>query len=423
MIKTAADGSNGETLRLVIVSDLHYRVGGGGTGPLPAAAGGEETRDPIGAFIEYAGKGPSAADWKADYLLCPGDIPDQSSGEAFVRGWEKLKDLQEALSARHLIAATGNHEVVSRSNDSRHDQAGNVEATLDPLGYLQQRDDYPSSLWNGVDRKWVYWGRGYEFIEDGDMLLLLINSSHFHVTTRPNEYERGRISDTALDELRRDIQNKVATTPARGFLALMHHHPVNHEDLDVNLGRIDMMNGSRLLQVLSESGVGWLIIHGHKHHGRLILSQGDGCQSVVLAAGSAGAQLSGGHGIRTRLQAYMVEIDLPCQRGAPSLRGSLSAVSWIDNSWVSATDLKHGIPNGCGFSMPMIDVANVAHQIRKALQDFSDSYCSWSEIKEVVPDLRYLFPGQLKHLRNELVRIGVKVTWPEDRYFPEQLAP
>lgn len=417
------DLGTSRVLRLAIVSDLHYRDHGDGKECRPAASAQGVEYDPIAALIEHVKNSPGDAQWRADYLLCPGDIPDRADENAFRIGWERLRALMGALGARHLIAATGNHEVISRADDKLHGLAGNAELSLDPLGYLQSYEDYPSSVWNGLDRRWVYWGRGYEFIEDGNLLLLLINSSHFHPTTRENEFERGRIGDVGIRELRVEIARKIAETKAGAFVVLLHHHPISHESLDFSLGRIEMFNGSKLVEVLSESGVSWLIVHGHKHHGRLVMTQGDGCQSVVLAAGSSGAMLSGGQGMRTRLQAYLVEMDLADPKGSPRLQGRVHALSWIDNAWAPATDHSHGIPDGCGFAIPMVNAAEAARASGAYLSDNALEFLSWIELTKAVPQLANLMPGQLKYLRSELDRIGIKSTWPSGKYFPEDVAP
>ncbi|MGJ7902133.1 metallophosphoesterase family protein [Lysobacter sp. 1R34A] len=409
-------------VRLAVVSDLHYTQFPG-SHCRPAAATQGVEYDPISALIDYIkSKRGHPDEWAADYLLCPGDITDKASVAGFKEGWSKLILLKECLGAEHLLASTGNHEVDSRANET-HDGYGNVEAELDPLKHLQECPDYPSSIWNGLDRQWVYWGRGYEFIDTGSVLFLLINSSHYHQTTRKNEFERGRIGDLGIDLLRAEIEEKVNSSRASAFVVLLHHHPVNHENLDISLGRIEMTNGARLIEVLAESGVSWLIVHGHKHHGRVLLTQGSGCQSVVIAAGSAGALLSGKHGINCRLQAYLIEIDSEGASISPSLKGHIRALSWFDNQWQPAFSNNHGIPDGSGFSFPAISIDGLVHSILGVLnKQPGRNFVTWDELRVELPSLRYLMPGQLRHLKAALEKASVRTTWPDAHYFPKEIS-
>lgn len=403
---------------------MHYREYSVGEECRPATSQGGTGYDPIAALIKYVeGCEGTEDEWKADFLLCPGDITDRASKKGFLTGWGKLKSLKTALRAQHLIASTGNHEVDSRA-ESSHDTSGHVEIELDPIRALQETDDYPSSIWNGEDRRWVYWGRGYEFIQVSGVLFLLINSSHYHSTTRENEYERGRIGTHIVDMLRKEIASRVKQDGIKAFVALLHHPPVNHESLDVELGRIDMTNGSKLVEVLEESQVPWLVIHGHKHHGRLILAQGEVCQPVVFAAGSAGALMKGTHGLTTRLQAYLIELIVPDPDTSvlPILQGHVRALSWIDNSWKYATDVNHGIPDRCGFSSPPVDLSNLVRSVQDHIKNSGQSFVKWGELVDSIPQLKLLMPKQMDAIRSAFQKAGIKATWRPGAGLPSDLS-
>lgn len=410
------DGKVPRSIKFAIISDLHYRDSHPGKECRPSAAQGNDSDDPIEAFSKLVG----ANSLTADYLLCPGDITDKASKKALTEGWKKLQDLEKALGARHLIATTGNHEVDSRAGES-HDKSGNSELEIDPIGHLQGLDGYPSSIWNGEDRKWVYWGRGYEFIRDEEVLFLLINSSHFHPTTRENEFERGRIGDLSIKMLHEEIAEQISKSDARVFVALLHHPPISHESLDFDLGRIEMFNGSRLIEILDRSGRPWLVVHGHKHHGRIVIAQGSGFQPIVFAAGSAGAHLVGKHALNARLQCYVVDVEIPNSTLTPSLKGSVRAFSWIDHAWVSALVPTHGIPDGCGFAIPSVDLTALAQQIRKRVLEASGTFSKWNELVAHIPQLLNLLPGQLPMLKSSVEAIGGSFTWPADRAFPDDV--
>ncbi|WP_426354538.1 metallophosphoesterase family protein [Stenotrophomonas maltophilia] len=406
------------SIRLVVVSDLHYRKHENSQIRPEVANRGQVQYDPMDSLIKYV----KERGVEADYIVCPGDITDKASAEALREGWRCLNDLKQAVNARHLITATGNHEVSSRVSDGVHDQPGNVEAAIDPIGVLQDLDGYPSSIWNGVDRDMVYWGKGYEFISDGNLLVLLINSSHFHPTTRANEFERGRIGDSAIRRLSSEIKNRIADCAAKVFIAVLHHPPISHESLNYDLGRVPMYNGPELIQILNKSGRPWLIIHGHKHDGRVVMAQGAGFQPVVFAAGSLGADLGRSvAGVYTRQQAYILDIEVP-QGAMPTLKGVVTALSWIDNQWILSEKASHGVPSGVGFSIPPIDLHGLAEKISEKIAKAAEPYLKWEELVLILPELRNIMPGQLEMLRSLVESLGGEFTWPDDNSFPVDIA-
>jgi predicted MPP superfamily phosphohydrolase len=414
-----------KTIRLAIISDLHYRKheGGDGSNPCrPATATNGVMADPMSGLLRLLEEDSYSLKREdgtvADYLLCPGDISDKAAPDAFDEGWNKLKELQLALAAKHLISATGNHEVYSRPDD-QFDIPGNVEKSVDPLSTLQKHLDYPSTMLTGNDRRWVYWGRGYEFIEAPDAQFLLINSSHFHPTTRALEFERGRVGDVGLKSLREEIAISVKRDEQRLRVVLLHHHPIPHQDLDVDLGKIPMDNGAKLMEVLSESRVAWLVVHGHKHHPRLVRGQGSG-GTVVFAAGSFGALLTGTLATKTRPQFYLVDAAVVDQRSQPEAIGTVRAFSWTGSDWEPAVRRAHGLPDGCGYQIPQVSLSTVSCSVKAALNDVP--FLRWDEVIQKVPELTHLLPEEIMYLKDALQVAGVNATWPIEKWFPTEVA-
>lgn len=414
-----------KTLKLAIISDLHYRRHEATNPCRPAIASQGAHADPMSGLLKIIKEQNLSSNSddhiQADYLLCPGDITDRAGAEPFEYAWGQLKELQEALGARHLITTTGNHEVDSRTG-AEYDRPGNTEIITDPLKMLQKLRDYPSTALIKNDRRWVYWGRGYEFIEEEGVLFLLINSSHYHWTTRAIEYERGRIGEVALEELRQEIALKVNSDRNRVFVVLLHHHPIPHQDLDIELGTIEMTNGSRLMQVLGDSGVVWIVIHGHKHHARLITAQGAYARPVVFAAGSFGAQLDGALATKTRTQFYILSAEIEDQSITPKATGTLSVRAWSGTEWDISTKIAHGLPDGCGFHIPDLDLQQLAEQIKLLISSEESSYLSWSETVRAIPNLKCLMPDQLKRLGSVFDATGIKTTWQKDQWLPKEIA-
>lgn len=411
-----------KTIRLAVISDLHYRHHGSAIECRPAIASQGPHADPMDALLRIiADQKTTCEKIEADYLLCPGDITDRAGIEPFQQAWRQLKDLKCALNAKHMIVSTGNHEVDSRAGEDL-DRPGNVEVESDPLRMLQKLDDYPSTALVGSERRWIYWGRGYEFIEEPGVLFLIINSSHYHWTTRAAEYERGRIGDVALEALRKEIGERVNIDRNRAFVVLLHHHPIPHQDLDFDLGKIEMANGSRLVQALTDTDVTWIVIHGHKHHARLITAQGAYARPVVFAAGSFGAQLDGVLATKTRTQFYIMNLEVEDQSVTPRATGSLSAWSWSGTDWGKSTKTVHGLPDGCGFQVPDIDLQVLTQKVISLVSGGGASFISWSEAVRAIPELQRLMPEQIKRLRKVFDASGIKSTWQGDQWLPTEIS-
>jgi predicted MPP superfamily phosphohydrolase len=411
------------TIRLAIAADLHYSPAQAPQPSRPAAAFTGAAGDPMHALLQRLGRenASGGSELKADYLLCAGDITNKASPEGFDEGWARLKDLQVALDARHLLAVTGNHEVNSRAGEV-DDQPGNSEQALDPLAIIQKHPDYPCTAFDDTQR-WVYWGRGYQVINEPQAVFLLLNSSHFHPTTRANEFERGRVSDIALAMLRTDLKVLVEANKSKVFIALMHHHPIPHQPLDMPQDRINMHNGPQLMELLQETGVTWLVIHGHKHQGRLILAQGGLGSPVVFAAGSFGAILDGDAATLTKLQFYILEIDLVDQSVQPKARAHVRALYWSGSSWEWTKAYRDGVPDRCGYSVPSQDLEALVDELYSELNgEDSVPFLSWDEVLERKPKLRYLMPADARILRKIMESKGVKSTWPDNLSFPSEVA-
>lgn len=355
------------SIRLAIASDLHYAEPSGPNPSRPATTKAGTAGDPMHALLELVKKDAGCEDrqFAADYLICPGDVTNQASAAGFQAGWSQLKSLKDALGAQHLLATTGNHEVHSRASD-KDNQVGLSTQSLDPLAVIQQHSDYPCTCLTD-DQRWVYWGRGYQIVENPSVLFLIINTSHFHPTTRANEFERGRISDIALQALRKDLDVRVSADKARAFVAVMHHHPIPHQAGTAPEENIEMQNGSQLIQLLENTNVAWLVIHGHKHQGRIISAQGGNNPPMVFAAASFGAMLDGVLATQTHQQFYILDLTICDQSIEPTAKGHLRAWHWTGTSWEPARKYTHGLPDGCGYQIPPCNIQSVLDSLVKEM--------------------------------------------------------
>lgn len=401
-------------LRVAVITDLHY-VKDGQLDPKPEVCSIGNKVDPmehLPRFLNSRGIG------NVDLVLCPGDITTRACIESFTSGWGSLNSLSKTLSARHLIASTGNHEIISRSPDINK-TPGNVELHVDPQEHLLRTEGYPA-VFAQPHQRWVYWGRGYEVILGDNWIVLIVNSCHFHSTQLANEFERGRLGESALEELRSTMSDLAKDKVFR--FVLIHHPPNNHEENGVSLGREPMYNGVHFLSMLEDTGLDWLVVHGHKHYQRLI-RQGDSDHSpMIFGAGSFGAGLKGDMATKTKNQFYI--IDFETQKDAiddDRLKASFKSFCWELNEWKPVVSCSQGLPNMCGFNLSRkLDVPKLAATIRDTIS--SEPWFTWVELKDKINDLNYLTPGDIKALKAALVKLGIKGLTEPDHWFPEQLS-
>ncbi|MDR5907565.1 metallophosphoesterase [Franzmannia qiaohouensis] len=402
-------------LRIAIATDLHYVASG--TSAVPQVCLDGTNNDPMEALLRLLRQDERGA----DLLICPGDITDRACAVAFRYGWNMLLRLKALLNAEHLIAATGNHEVSSRVGDE-HRTPGNAELAIDTLDHLLDVSNYPA-IFDNDDKRWVYWGRGYETVYGSNWVVVTINSCHYHNSTMPNEYERGRIGDVTLKELMAHI-GKISSNKSYEYkVIVLHHPPVAHEEIGVELGKTPMFNGDGLIQAIEEVNSDWLIIHGHKHHHRLKKCSGSDYAPVLLGAGSFGALITGGLSNRTKNQFYILELQTKEDEvGEHRLRGRIETLYWDGTEWSKCVRTKDGIPDGCGFQQGSnISMASLAHTVKTIILNSKQPFLRWEEVSEESETLNYLSPSEVPLLLNKLDLVGVEVNMGNGDFFPAEL--
>lgn len=404
-------------IRIAIATDLHYTADSAGKISTQVCIHGTKI-DPMRSLIEDFEKPNSLLTSQADILICPGDITTRACIKSFEHGWNDLKILKRTLKAEHLIAATGNHEVSSRTSED-HEVPGNAELAIKPIEHLISTTDYPAEFSN-PQQKWVYWGKGYEIVTGEDWVVVTINTCHYHNSLLPNEYERGRIGNTALEELK--IELKELSKKYSYRLIVLHHPPLNHEDLDVSLGKIEMYNGNLLLQTIAETDEDWLVIHGHKHLFRLTRSGGEDFSPIVLGAASFGALLQGELANKTKNQFYIIELSMVAEGGKNRLRGTIESIYWEGSTWNICSHVSHGLPYGCGFDRSTsIKTATLAENIKTTLHESELPALTWVELTTKINSLNYLMPKDIQSLQRRLDEIGVSRTPDQGTWFPQEL--
>lgn len=406
-----------KSFRIAVATDLHYTKDEQGKISAQVCAFGTKN-DPMEGLLGFLENGSSPIECHADIVICPGDITTSACLDSFDHGWEELNRLGAVMSATHIIAATGNHEIVSRAS-KEHGLAGNAEIFVAPSEHLIDKKDYPAKF-DSDDGRWVYWGRGYEAVYGENWVVITINTCHFHGTLQPNEYERGRIGAVALKELQKVLIGLSSKYLYR--IIVLHHPPLGHEEFDVDLGRVPMFNGELLLKAIEDTGKDWLVIHGHKHLHRLTKSAGTEYAPVVLGAASFGALLTGEIASQTKNQFYVVELSINDDDDEDRLKGRVEALCWDGATWNVSTGISQGLPNGCGFdqSNPFRS-KRVAKAIKELLEERGLALMTWNEVVGELSELNYLMPKEIENLSRQLDQMGVKKTPTSGNWFPEQL--
>lgn len=334
----------------------------------------------------------------ADLIICPGDITTRACDESLQIAWKHLNDLRVKLGAQVLATATGNHDVVSRcSLDESPDQR--IEQYLDLTENLKLLDPpYPMSF-SDVQAESPeqirvnYFGKDFVLYESSKYRIVVLNSCSRHRDDSV-EYNRGSIGKAALKWLEIELQEIDPRNSPKINILVCHHHPIRHSEH--NLGQFDQMyDGDLLLELLKRHGK-WMIIHGHKHHARLVYSQGGNHTVPIFAAGTFSSH-KGALGPEFKNQIYLMNFQPATKR---ALKGTIKVWDWDrDHGWIEGKRIESKVFSGVGFGFHG-DIYELADQVESKLTPFVEK--PWEELQSEIPELNYLVPGDYGELFAEL---------------------
>lgn len=375
----AASDPADSVLRLAVVSDLHAFSPSDPNRPKDAPAPsllnsnapdvGLSTHI-IAKLLELITKQPI----RADYLLCPGDLGDRGSSVGIRYAWDQCKRIRDALGAKCVIATAGNHDF--------------ARGVPDGMGALKDLSDFPVT---DAALRTQYWAWDYLIIDQGPLRLIALNTVAEHALQA--EADHGLIKPRTIAQIARELESM----PRAPLQVLLCHHPP-HWHGDHKLGDTDLLqNGQLLLDMLSTHG-NWIVIHGHKHHAKIVRAMGSAAAPWVFAAGSLAAMLTfeGLVGIASN-QFFVLEFDRAhLDSGAWGGTGRAwnwaHEVGWRDNDQEWATF-------GFGFSGP---IPALAQQIAQTIRSQRQPWMTWQDLSKALPDLQYLTPANIDLLRHEL---------------------
>lgn len=353
----------------------------------------------LDALIERELKGQ-----RIDLLLCAGDLSSGGEQSALRTGWRHLNELAQRLGVVAMACATGNHDVRSRSAASivQANAVRNLAQSRGVNEHLRLLDPpfpiVPTSSTSGWDARSLrtrYFGDYFAMIEATNFRLIVLDSCNEHGTDN-HDYEKGAFPPSA----QRDLRQLLASSSAPKLnLLLCHHPPVPHASPgDTPFDFIT--GGEQLIEILEEHGA-WLIIHGHKHQGRITRATGGGQSPIVFAAASLayrGDTAENGY----RNQFYVVDV----HDDHGDIKGTVRAWDWYSAmGYVSASPSRGGIFDSCGFGCHA-SPAQLAASIAAAATQLP---MSWENARAAVPELLYLMPRDYSHLEKCLLRSQIIV--------------
>jgi hypothetical protein len=324
---------------------------------------------------------------RADVLLCCGDLGDKADPTGLQYVWGEVEKVRMALEAKLTLGAAGNHDVDSRYIYSGFDAKGQVQA-LKPRFPV---DD---------ERGWLeYWAKNFTVVEVGRARFILLNSAAYHGAAKdglPPEYVHGRVSDHTISRLLAEL--KEAGERSANIL-VCHHHPFKNDKIATS-DYSQMTNGDKLINNLVDAELGpWLVIHGHKHQGRVFYAQGGNSYPTVFAAASFSAKPYPDQVGHTFNEFYIMELEVPQAVGeVSSLLGRIDTWSWSYGDGWRRPQVNEGFGPRAGFGA-RVDIGQLAKQIATGLRnDHAGRPVSWKQVGECHGYVNHLVPEELFRL-------------------------
>lgn len=332
---------------------------------------------------------------KADILICAGDITTYANVTALKAGWKFLDQTAKKLEAALFCAATGNHDVDSRSKKDRSDtfvrDAANFTGLVERLKLLQPA--YPAIYYdddispvNYRELRKSYFGENFLLLERHDNYRLMIFNSCSEHGHDVNEFGRGTTPESTLQCVRETVKD----INEQRINILVVHHPLSPQSGDGDLYSYQA-GGDQLLRELEAVNDDWLVINGHKHVGELKNGPSESGVGMTLFSAASFSGTSGAGSEAASNQFYLIDLE---RSATGQLLGSFRTWNWnLGAKWTRARQVsKAGIYDGCGFGSGMSPI-----QISDAIaQCFASGIERWSDICIAEPKLKYVLPQSMR---------------------------
>lgn len=388
-------------LRVAIASDIHAReTFGKGTYAILGSKPSEFS-DPLTDLAQLISKDRI----KADYLLAPGDIGDQADATGLTHGWRKLNELASLLGAE-LLGAPGNHDIVTRKRVA--DPRINLKLLLPsfPTGDKSLDDEF--------------WLKGWAVVEKPDHRFLIMDST-FGFPSFPNtddetsqefhQYIQAIERGTFPEAMETGIRDAIVALPAKLNVAVLHHHPQEHQyRAHLKDGYGPMVRGDSLVSLLSgyPAAGRWLVIHGHKHVPQLVNASTVTMNGpMMLCSASVGAELWAPVSTIARNQFHIATIDNELPAGGGVLCGVIDSYTWgFGVGWSDSHRDAAGLPAKTGFGATE-DFRVTARTIADHMSREELSFLSYADAVALAPSMPYQMPLDMHFLERELEAAGL----------------
>ena len=391
-------------MKIMVISDIHaFAQGGDGDKPsyVKVADGAPQTA--TGQFLDFIKANP---DYLPDVILCPGDMCDRAEPIGLQYAWGFLNELKELSPNAILFGTVGNHDLDSRFNLSDFDAKGMLQELRPSFPYVPSIEDVETS----TTLRRQYWSDNFFTVVHQGIRFVILNSAAFHGYGKvqeggTSECEHGRISEATLRHLKKHLKEendhlkKVGEPPIRFSVLMCHHHLMKDGEIN-DKDYSEMIGGSALLEMLSDTHYGrWLVVHGHRHKARLFPTGGSTAPYILSAASFSSTNAN--YPAATPNQVHLINVDLdemlatkliPCGT-IKSLTYNPAAKKWLDKQVQSG-----GLPfeTGFGFRGSLEELADLINT------KIGPAYENWGNLVSEIPKLTYIDCEQLTELRKIL---------------------
>ncbi len=212
-------------------------------------------------------------------ILVPGDLTSQGDPAEFCSCVQTVTEIANHLHVPpdRVYYTFGNHDVnwpicdlksAGKSGDYYQKVAAHVGSLFVPNGNPHIQGPVPGSA--------VYKGDSYTII--------VLNSGYFSI--KDQAYYHGKLGQDQLNWLRSTCD--CVLSEETWNLLLLHHHPQNYPFPTVIADISTLEEGAELMEIAGSARFLDMIIHGHRHHPRIVTNYTAGWHSPItfLSAGS-----------------------------------------------------------------------------------------------------------------------------------------
>ena len=341
----------------------------------------------------------------ADYLLLVGDTANRANAEGLQYGWRRANLIARQLGAR-LIATPGNHDVVTRESASDH--------------AVMLKNLLPTFPTGNESMDAEFWRSGWCVVESDDHRILVLDSTADFPPYPTGATDGSQELSNYLSfvnqgglrpEVEAELENYLAHAPRKLNVAMLHHHPLEHQlHTYMQDGYGPMRRGGELIELFTRfpSAGRWLVVHGHKHIPQLVSATTISTNGpFVLCAASVGAKIWDPVNTVTRNQFHLVEVRLDPADPNIGLAGSVMSYTWgFGNGWHQSEQTGSGLPGSAGFGNS-IEPAVLATRIDAAVPSEAGAFIWYTDLLNTVPQLPYVMPGDWDLLEDEVNAHGI----------------